>query len=117
MIITKRIVREVICRQLSDFAKRSKDIKLEHNWYCGMDTLRIKPTAKNANVIAEIIDFLAEFDWGHVDDYQGHEFYKYDEIWYHTIDNRLDPRWDDEMEKYEDTYYYNVVLVFDFQES
>ena len=112
-MITKKAIREISFK-LCDFAKRSKDIKFER--HCGhQDILIITPTKANKTIIAEIIDFLGDFDWGNVDDYQGHEFYKYDEIWYHSIDSRLS--YDaDEMEKYEYTPYYEVVLEFKFEE-
>ena len=108
-MITKKNIR-TISNALCDFAKRSKSITYVNDY--GRTTLRIKATPKNADIIAEIIDFLGDFDWGFVDDYQGHEFYKYDEIWYHSIDTRWE--WDaDEMAKYENTPWYEVLLDFE----
>ena len=96
--------------ELRDFAKKSKNITYDYSY--GRTTLKIKATAKNATLIAEIIDFLGDFDWGEVEDLQGAEFYKYDEIWYHSIDSHLSP-FADEMKKYDNTPFYEVLLDFE----
>lgn len=113
-MITKKAMREIDLG-LREFAKRSKDITF-YSDYDSRDTLMITPTKANKNIIAEILDFLGDFDWGEVEDLQGAEFYKYDEIWYHSIDSHLSP-WADEMEKYEYTPFFEVLIDFNFEEE
>jgi broad specificity phosphatase PhoE len=107
-MITKKNIR-TIDTQLREFAKKSKNISYESSY--GRTTLTIKATEKNAELIAQIIDFLGDFDWGEVEDLHGAEFYKYDEIWYHSIDSHLSP-YAEEMAKYEETPFYEVLLAF-----
>ena len=109
-MITRKIAR-TISEGLSDFAKRSKDIELKRDWHGSRDTLIITPTARNEKIIADLLDFLGDFDWGNVEDLHGAEFYKYNEIWYHSIDNR----WSydsDRMEKFENAFWFEVLLEF-----
>ena len=107
-MITKKNIR-TIDTQLREFAKKSKNISYESSY--GRTTLTIKATEKKAELIAQIIDFLGDFDWGEVEDLQDAEFYKYDEIWYHSIDSHLSP-YAEEMVKYEKTPFYEVLLAF-----
>lgn len=107
-MITKKDIRK-ISNGLYEFGKRSKDISVKSDYH--RTTVKIKATNRNAVIIAEMIDFLGDFDWGEVDDYQSHEFYKYDEIWYLSIDSRWAPD-ADEMAKYEKTPWYDVLLDF-----
>ena len=108
-MITRKNIR-TITNELREFAKRSKDIKFYNDY--GRTTLRIMATAQNKMIIAKIIDFLGDFDWGEVEDFQGAEFFKYDEIWYHSIDSHLSP-YAEEMEKYENTPFYEILLDFE----
>ena len=107
-MITKKDIR-IIDNKMREFAKRSNGI--QHEYRFNRTTMIIKATTKNANMIAEMLDFLGDFDWGNVNDYHGAEFYKYDEIWYHSIDDRWAPD-ADEMKKYEYTPFYEVLLNF-----
>ncbi len=109
-MITKNTIRTIETK-LKEITKKSKDIQFNHEPYSYQTIIKINPTKRNAHLIAEMIDFLGDFDWGEVEDLQGAEFYKYDEIWYHSIDTRISP-YSDEMAKYEDTYFYEIVLEF-----
>ena len=113
-MFTRNDKREVYFTLVS-FAKRSKDIQIQHHNYDGV-AIRIKPNRYNSNIIAEMIDALALFDWWEVEDLQESEFYKYDEIWYHSLLTTREPR-DDEIEKYERVPFYDVVLNFEFEEE
>ena len=113
-MFTRNDRREVYFTLVS-FAKRSKDIQIQQHNYDSV-VVRVKPSSYNSKIIAEMIDALALFDWWEVEDLQAGEFYKYDEIWYHSLLTTREPR-DDEIEKYERVPFYDVVLNFEFEEE